>query len=65
MNVRPRTIAALVLALTWLTGTGAATTFAPCETDEARTVCYWDAGTRGNGEGRSFLSTGTDVIYLP
>lgn len=27
----------------------------PCETEDS-SWCYWDAATRGNGEGRSFIA---------
>lgn len=37
----------------------------PCiEEDYAGPVaCYWDASERGNGSGRSFTWTGTELIY--
>lgn len=39
-------------------------TMEPCAFDEAAGLaCYWDATTRGNKQGDSFIWTGTDLIY--
>lgn len=36
-----------------------------CVTEDAPGPCYWDADTRGNGMGMSFIVTERgDVIYL-
>ncbi len=35
-----------------------------CESDDS-TDCYWDARTRGNGEGRSFVDLGGAIFYAP
>lgn len=35
-----------------------------CATDEATKTCYWDADTRGNGEGESFIVL-DGVLYTP
>lgn len=38
----------------------------PCETEDQSTPCYWDASTRGNGQGRSFIVTTTGrTVYVP
>jgi len=29
---------------------------APCATEDQETACYWDAPTRGNGQGQSFIN---------
>lgn len=31
--------------------------FTPCATEDS-TWCYWDAQTRGNGQGQSFIAFG-------
>lgn len=37
----------------------------PCEAEDSAGPCFWDADTRGNGEGRSFIvSAGGLVTYL-
>jgi hypothetical protein len=42
-----------------------APSMAPCATEDQTTACYWDAGTRSNGAGQSFIVTITgDVIYF-
>jgi hypothetical protein len=57
-------VAALAAALA-LAGGLIAPSLAPCATEDQTTACYWDAGTRSNGLGRSFVVTLTgDVIYL-
>lgn len=39
-------------------------TMEPCAFDEAEgPACYWDASTRGDKQGDSFIWTGTDLIY--
>ncbi|MFF8629718.1 hypothetical protein [Streptomyces werraensis] len=39
-------------------------TVQPCE-DESSRDCYWDAATRGNGQGRSFIvDENGHVTYL-
>lgn len=38
------------------------TEFPPCPTEDS-TMCYWDASTRSNGEGTSFIAF-TDSISL-
>lgn len=35
-----------------------------CET-EASSNCYWDAQTRGNGEGQSFIDIEGRITYVP
>ncbi len=53
------------LLLNWpTTDTLGSTAYPPCAAEDS-TVCHWDASTRGNGEGRSFLAhaDGT-VTYL-
>lgn len=49
-------VAALVLpASLWLGVSGARVAqLPPCPTEDAVTDCYWDAATRGHGDGRSF-----------
>ena len=39
--------------------------YVPCA-DESQTlgVCYWDADTMGNGQGRSFINVMGATIYL-
>jgi len=37
--------------------------YEPCVTEDDLNPCYWDASARGNGEGRSFVWTGDEVIY--
>lgn len=41
---------------------GAAYRLAPCRYEDGR-HCYWDAGTAGNGKGRSFVVVAGRVIY--
>lgn len=39
----------------------------PCVTDETDAsipACYWDADTQGNGQGDSFIWTGSLTIHL-
>lgn len=36
----------------------------PCTTEDSAN-CYWDASTRGNGQGVSFVDVAGHVIYLP
>lgn len=39
--------------------------FPPCPTEDSNS-CYWDADTRSNGKGRSFIALADySVIYLP
>jgi hypothetical protein len=39
---------------------------AACVSEDSPGPCYWDADTRGNGRGTSFVVTEDDtVIYLP
>lgn len=35
-----------------------------CATEDS-TQCVWSATIQGNGEGHSFVDTGTGVYYLP
>lgn len=35
----------------------------PCKYEDGR-HCYWNAGTRGNGKGRSYLVTRGHVFYM-
>ena len=44
---------------------GVEVTIPPCasEDTEQATPCYWDAPTRGNGQGDSFIWTGSATIY--
>ena len=43
-----------------------APSLAPCATEDQETACYWDAATRSNGHGSSFIVTITGaVIMLP
>lgn len=40
--------------------------YEPCAEEDQTTPCYWDASTRGNGEGRSFIVTESGkVVYVP
>jgi hypothetical protein len=42
-----------------------ARTFAPCVTEDAPGPCHWDADTRGNGHGISYVVTPDQaLIYL-
>ena len=41
---------------------GPAISFEPCATEDDPGPCYWDASTRSNGTGRSFIVI-DDVIY--
>ena len=36
----------------------------PCQ-EEDSTNCHWDASTRGNGQGASFVDLVGYVLYLP
>ena len=37
----------------------------PCDfEDSTGTVCFWDASSRGNGQGQSFIVVGKSVYYL-
>lgn len=58
---------AVVLALVAAASPGLVLTVAPpCPgEDAAGTVCGWNAATRGNGVGRSFLVVGDAVVSLP
>jgi hypothetical protein len=38
--------------------------YAPCPEEDSVGPCYWDARVRGNGEGRSFLVTGDELLYV-
>lgn len=38
--------------------------YKPCPTEDSGEWCYWDAKTRGNGKGRSFVVTNDEVIYV-
>lgn len=60
-------------SLAWLVGCGIvatddthpAPTFAPCVTEDAPGPCYWNADTRGNGHGHSFIvMPDQTLIYL-
>lgn len=46
-----------------------APTLPPCATDETpeagMPACYWDAANRGNGQGGSFIWTGSHSVTLP
>lgn len=43
----------------------AAAMLPPCPTEDS-VSCYWDASTRGNGEGRSFIAHADgSVTYTP
>lgn len=48
--------------------TGVEVTIPPCATDEAPeagiSACYWDGATRGNGQGGSFIWTGSHTIHI-
>ncbi len=35
----------------------------PCLTEDSAN-CYWDAKSRGNGRGRSFVDIGGNVVFL-
>jgi hypothetical protein len=54
----------LALLLSLVAGTSWPGVWPPCPTEDS-VACYWDAGTAGNGHGRSFvaLPDGT-VVYL-
>jgi hypothetical protein len=54
----------LALLLSLAAGPSWAAGWPPCPTEDS-VACHWDAGTAGNGQGRSFvtLPDGT-VIYL-
>lgn len=55
-------IVGMIAGLALLGGTAVAMT--PCQTEDS-TMCYWDAGTSGDGYGTSFVSITDDiVIYL-
>lgn len=41
---------------------GAAYELSPCRYEDGR-MCYWDAGSAGNGQGHSFVSVSGRVIY--
>lgn len=38
--------------------------FPPCQTEDSNT-CYWDAASRGNGIGQSYVVWDNEVYYLP
>jgi hypothetical protein len=39
--------------------------YEPCVEEDQTTPCYWDASTRGNGKGQSFIVTVTGkVVYV-
>lgn len=42
---------------------GAAYKLRPCRFEDSR-GCYWDAATRGNGRGRSFVVVSGRVLYV-
>jgi hypothetical protein len=53
-------VAALVLASLAACGTGTGTgtgteSLSPCPSENEGTSCYWDARTRGDGKGASFV----------
>jgi len=38
----------------------------PCVEEDDTTPCYWDAKTRGNGQGKSFIVTESGkTVYVP
>jgi len=39
--------------------------YVPCVEEDDPTPCYWDAKTRGNGQGQSFINTGREIVYIP
>lgn len=43
---------------------GATYRFTPCAREDSRN-CYWDAQTRGNGHGHSFVNLAGDVLRIP
>lgn len=55
-------ILALILAVASLVGSP----LQPCasEDTEGSTACYWDASARGNGQGQSFIWTGSTTVLL-
>ena len=74
MNVKTITAAAATAAALLLTGcqapavtpaTGTTGPVVPCITEDysGPVACYWDASERGNGLGRSFTWTGTELNY--
>jgi hypothetical protein len=56
--------AAATGALLLLTACGPATALdCPSEDYSGPTACHWDASKQGNGQGQSFMWTGSKVIY--
>lgn len=56
--------AAAAAGLLLLTACGPATVLAcPTEDYSGPTACHWDASKQGNGQGHSFMWTGSKVIY--
>lgn len=41
---------------------GIATYYPPCPTEDS-VECYWDAATRGNGEGLSYIALADGAVY--
>ena len=37
--------------------------YMPCEREDSVGPCYWDATSRGNGEGRSFVVTDDGEVF--
>lgn len=65
MNNRDSIIALLVMVAICLVIILDPHNWEPCPTEDS-TNCYWDAGTRGNGEGQSFIAFTDDIVlYLP
>jgi hypothetical protein len=52
-----KTLTASLIAALALAGGLIAPSLAPCATEDQTTPCYWDAGTRSNGKGSSFIIT--------
>lgn len=59
------TLAALVLAASTIALAGCVpgpVALPPCESEDS-VSCYWDASTRGNGQGRSFWVNEYGAVY--
>lgn len=56
--------AALMFLIAWTVATGSAlkVVTTPCMTEDS-TLCYWNADSRGNSQGQSFIAV-TDTLSI-